>query len=241
MKFKIFILLFGLSLFVFGQTEDKEPELLDDYILVQDSIGIQLDEVHVFARHKFKSRTEARYYYWFRKKVFKAYPYALMASKRLDELNSELENINSNRKRKKHIKEVQKFVESEFSDQLKKMSRTEGRVLIKLIHRQTGKTAFENIKELRSGWKAFWYNSTANVFKLSLKDEFKPKEVNEDYLIEDILQRAFIDEKLEYQESKLDLKSQELLDAKAGYVNVDKYIEMFAKQRKKRERKQKKK
>ena len=83
------------------------------------------------------------------------------------------------------------------------MTTTEGRILIKLIHRQTGETAFQNIKVLRSGWKAFWYNTTANLFKLSLKDEYNPVENKLDYLIEDILQRSFVDGSLVEQRSKL--------------------------------------
>ena len=215
------------------------PNLSDEYFLLKDgdTLLIQLDEVALLPKHKFKSRIDAKYYYWFRKKVFKAYPYAIMASKRLDSLNSELENIKSTRKRKKHIKKVQHYVENEFSDQLKKMTRTEGRVLINLIHRQTGYTAFDNIKDLRSGWKAFWYNSTANVFNLSLKDEYKPDVENEDYLIEDILQRAYIQEKLEYQESKLDVDFIKILESKKGEVNVEVYKKMFAKQKKKKEKK----
>ena len=233
MKIKILLFLAVISLStMLAQVKDTEPGLLDEYILLKDgdSVGIQLEEINILSKHKFRSRKDVRYYYWFRKKVFKAYPYALMAAKRLDSLNTRIENIKSNSKRKRYVKKVQEYVENEFSDQLKKMSRTEGRVLIKLIHRQTGRTAFDNIKELRSGWKAFWYNSTANIFKLSLKDEYNPSSINEDYLIEDFLQRAFIDEKLEYQASKLDIEFIE----KKGFVNVDKYIEMFSKQGKRK-------
>jgi len=238
MKIKILFFLLSINFSINSQVRDIEPDLLEDYTVIEnDSIGIQLEEIHILPRHKFKSRKEIRYYYWFRKKVFKAYPYALMASKRLDSLNSELKSIKKASKKKRHVKKVQKYVEGEFSDQLKKMTRTEGRVLIKLIHRQTGQTAFENIKTLRSGWKAFWYNSTANVFKLSLKDEYRPRVVNEDYLIEDILQRAFRDEKLEFQESKLNIKPEELLAQKKGNINVDEYIEMFAKRKKKKKKK----
>ena len=124
---------------------------------------------------------------------------------------------------------------------MKKMTRTEGRLLIKLVHRQTGKTVFNNIREFRSGWKAFWYNTTANVFKLSLKDEYHPESVNEDYLIEDVLQRAFIDESLEPQPSKLEIDSYKILESRRGEINVEKYKEMFAKMRKKRKKKKKKK
>ena len=60
------------------------------------------------------------------------------------------------------------------------------------------------MKELRSGWRAFWYNATAKAFKISLKEEFKPTAVLEDYLIEDILQRAFASNQLQRQKSVLD-------------------------------------
>lgn len=119
------------------------------------------------------------------------------------------------------------------------MTRTEGRILIKLIHRQTGKTAYDNIRILRSGWKAFWYNTTANVFKLSLKAIYNPKTVNEDYLVEDIIQRGYIDDSLEYQESKLGLDYYDILQNRGGEVNVEMYKAMFSKQRK-RERGRKK-
>ena len=57
------------------------------------------------------------------------------------------------------------------------------------------------IKELRSGWRAFWYNNTAKLFKMSLKIPFDPELEEEDYLIEDILQRQFQKGNLEYQKS----------------------------------------
>ena len=84
---------------------------------------------------------------------------------------------------------------------LKKFTITEGQILIKLIHRQTGETAFELIKYLRSGWRAFWYNNTASLFNMSLKLPFDPINIEEDFLIEDILQRHFQTEQLEYQKS----------------------------------------
>jgi hypothetical protein len=85
------------------------------------------------------------------------------------------------------------------------MTRTEGRILIKLLHRQTGLTAFDLVKEYRNGWKAFWYNATANVFKLSLKSEYHPETDPLDFLIEDILQRSFLDGSLTKQKARLHL------------------------------------
>ena len=105
---------------------------------------------------------------------------------------------------------VQKYIEGEFAEKLKKFTITEGQILIKLIHRQTGETAFELIKYLRSGWRAFWYNNTASLFNMSLKLPFDPITSEEDYLIEDILQRQFQSGRLEYQKSFMNLILYEL-------------------------------
>ena len=220
---------------------DSIPPNFDDYILVKpgDSITIKLNEITLLPKQKFKSKVDVRYYLWFRRKVFKAYPFAKLASERLDSLNARLERIDSKRKRRKYTKQVQKYIEGEFTDQIKKMTKTEGRLLIKLIHRQTGKTAFNNIKGLRSGWKAFWYNTTANLFKLSLKDEYHPETINEDYLIEDILQRAFIDDALEKQSSKLNFDFEKIIGERKSEINVEEYKKMFAKMKKKRRYKKK--
>lgn len=204
-----------------------------------DTLTIDLDEVKLLPKTKFKEREDINYYYWMKKKVYKAYPYAMLASQRLDTLNNRLSKIKSKSRKKKYTKIAQKYLEGEFTDQLKKLTRTEGRILIKLIHRQTGKTTFEQIKTLRSGWKAFWYNTTANLFKLSLKTKYQPEIVNEDYLIEDILQRAFLTDRLKEQSPKLSIDLDEMYKNYKGFINVDSYKLMFEKIKRKRNRKKK--
>jgi hypothetical protein len=218
---------------------DSLPENSDEYVFVRpgDSIVIQLNEIALLPKPKFTSKKDIRYYLWFRKKVYKAYPFAKLAAERLDSLNARLDRIDSNRKRRKYTKLIQNYIEGEFTAQIKKMTTTEGRVLIKLIHRQTGKTAFDNIRGLRSGWKAFWYNTTANVFKLSLKTEYHPATINEDFLIEDILVRAFRDDKLEAQGSKLVFDFIKIIAANKAKINVEEYKLMFAKKKKKKKNK----
>jgi hypothetical protein len=114
-----------------------------------------------------------------------------------------LSKIKRRRDKKNYTKKIQKFILNEFYDELRKFTQTEGQILIKLIHRQTGTTAYKLIKEIRNGWSAFWYNNTARVFNMSLKREFDPYLVEEDYLIEDIIQRSLRDKKLEYQDSHI--------------------------------------
>lgn len=238
MKFIVYLYIVLFSLVSFGQKKDSIP-LSEQYILIRtgDTLTIDLNEIMLLPKTKFKSKGDIKYYYWMRKKVFKAYPYAMLASQRLDTLTNRLKRIKSKRKRNKYIKIAQRYLEGEFTDQLKKMTRTEGRILIKLIHRQTGKTTFKQIKALRSGWKAFWYNATANVFKLSLKSEFHPETINEDFLIEDILQRAFIQERLVEQTHKLKIDLDQMYTNHKGFINVDTYREMFEKMKKKKSKK----
>ncbi|GLU44461.1 DUF4294 domain-containing protein [Allomuricauda sp. NBRC 101325] len=166
--------------------------------------SIELDEVYIFGKLEFADKNERLRYLILRRKTQKVYPYAKLAAERLVELNDSLKLIKKPRHQKKYTKKVQKYIEGEFSEELKKLTRTEGQILVKLIHRQTGTTAFDLVKELRSGWRAFWYNTTASMFKISLKEEFLPETVHEDYLIEDILQRAFAANKLARQKSVLD-------------------------------------
>jgi hypothetical protein len=208
------LILFGLLLpfALYPQKKDKEDKRDDFYIIRNDSLTIPLDEIVVIDKRSFDSDKERRYYFWYYKKVHRAYPFATLASEKLSEINEELEGIKSKRKRKKHIKKIQKYMEGEFADQLKKLTRTEGRILIKLVYRQTGETMYELIKDYRSGWQAFWYNSTAKMFRLSLKEEYIPEEIALDFIIEDILQRSFINGTLEEQEPKLDIDYLQLLD-----------------------------
>jgi len=213
----ILILLIGFS--TFSQINKKEIILDDDKVLIEgDSIEFSLDEVVLLKRVKFKNKKERNYYYWYWKKIHKAFPYALLTVNSLEEVDKQLAKIKSKRKRKKYIKKAQKLLNEEFKDQLKKLTRTEGRLLIRLIHRQSGTTVFDLIKKYRSGWKAFWYNGTANLFKLSLKTEYHPEYKALDFLVEDILQRAFINGSLPKTSSKLQFN---YMDLTTKYKKLD--------------------
>jgi signal peptidase I len=227
MKYTSFFLVIVASVNCFSQEQklvkkDTSYSYKEYIIFEGDTVVIELDEVTLLGKLKFQNNYDRRYYYWFRKKTLKAYPYAKLAAQRLNILNERLDGIESKRKRKKYTKIIQNYMEEEFTEQLKKLTKTEGRILIKLIHRQTGFTTFDLIKEIRSGWKAFWYHSTAKMFKLSLKVAYDPENINEDYLIEDILQRAFIDGFLEKQESMLRFDYAKTASKKRNLIHIEK-------------------
>ncbi len=191
-----------------AQVSDVEQDAtVGKYLIIKgDSIPrttIDLDAVMILHRLKFENREARIRYLILRRKTLKVYPYAKMAADRLDSLTKHLATLTKNRDKRKYTRRIQKYIEGEFSDELKKMSRTEGQILVKLIHRQTGITTFELVKELRNGWRAFWYNTTASMFDISLKREFDPENEKEDYLIEDILQRSFQSGRLVRQKSAI--------------------------------------
>ena len=203
--------------FAFAQVSQTEQDSIgyEYYYIKWDSIpytSIDLDEVMLLHKLEFDSREDRRRYLILKRKTIKVYPYAKLASERLKTLNDRLSKIEKKRDRKRYTKRIQHYIDNEFSEELKKLTRTEGQILIKLVHRQTGFTTYELVKELRNGWRAFWYNNTASMFKLSLKREYDPYNDKEDYLIEDILQRNFQSGRLKRQKSALDLDFYELSD-----------------------------
>ena len=213
MKKHLLILFFfaGFHAIMIAQQTDLPG---DQFVLIDgDSIptyGIPLKEVIVFQPLHFKNPQELKRYLILRRKTLKVYPYAKMAAERLTILNKRMESLNSKRSRKKYLKRMEKFIYGEFEEELKKFSRSEGQILIRLVHRQTGTTTYDLVKELRTGWKAFWYQTTASLFKLSLKDIYDPEHSLEDYLIEDILQRAFVGNYLEEQTAALEFNLDDL-------------------------------
>jgi len=208
LSLRLTYVLFFIALSAWSQESNPEQDTIQKeyFIVMGDSVVrevIDLDEVLILGKLKFKSDQDRRRYLILRRKTRKVYPYAKLASERLLELEFRLDQIKTKRDRKKYTKIVQNYIEDQFSTDLKKLTHTEGQILVKLIHRQTGVTAFSLIKDLKSGWRAFWYNSTASLFDISLKEEYHPESNQEDYLIEDILQRSFQSKILEPQPSVL--------------------------------------
>lgn len=187
----LFLLMISFS--SIAQVTPKENQEMGYILTEKDSIlndTIQLPEIIVSKGQKL-SPEEQKQFQILQNRVYKVYPYAKLASDRLTALNKGMARLSSNREKKKYFKIVEDYLNNEFEDRLKKLSRKQGQILVKLIHRQTGITTYELIKTLKSGFKAFVSNTTANLFDISLKTEYKPYEVNEDYLIETILVRAF--------------------------------------------------
>ncbi|MES2239204.1 MAG: DUF4294 domain-containing protein [Bacteroidota bacterium] len=188
--FLVFFLL--MSIAGFSQTVPYDPNAMGYVLTEKDSILNDTIELPEIVISKGKLDPEARkQYLLLQSRVIRTYPYAKLAADRLTNLNIGMARLHSEREKKRYFKIVEDYLTNEFEARLKKLSRSQGRILVKLIDRQTGKTTYELIKSLKSGWKAFWSNTAASVFDINLKSQYVPFESNEDYLIENILKEAF--------------------------------------------------
>ena len=200
MKLTLYYIILLLPAIIYSQNTVNDS--ISDYIKISgDTIvrgSISLNEVLLLPKRPFKNSEEIRKYLILKRKTIKVYPYSVMASNRLNSLNERLLSIKTKRQRKRYTKMVQKFLENELTPELSKLTQSEGQILIKLIHRQTGISTYNLIKRLRNGIRAFIYNTTAKFFNMNLKVEFNPENDITDYYIEDILQRGIRDKVIEY-------------------------------------------
>ena len=115
----------------------------------------------------------------------KVYPYALMVRSRLGSINEGLEKIPDERDRKKYLRQAEKDIFGEYEDDVRDMTITQGRLLIKLIDRETLNTSYELIRQYRGSFSAAFWQGIARIFGTDLKAEYDP--FGEDAVMEIIL------------------------------------------------------
>jgi hypothetical protein len=118
--------------------------------------------------------------------VYVTYPYAVAASRVMNEINARLTNVTDKRARKEIIRSREKDLKKEFADKLTQLSVYQGKVLMKLINRQTGNNCYEIIEEYKGGFSAGFWQTVAVVVGSSLKQEYDPQD--KDRAMESIVQ-----------------------------------------------------
>jgi len=151
-------------------------------------------EVKVLA---FKNKEEHKKYNILKRRVLKVYPFAMSAKEKLMSIQIGLDSIPKRRHKKRYTKEVAKWVKEEYADRLKNLTMSEGKILVKLIYRETKTTSYEIVKSYRGRFNAFFWQTMAKFWDNNLKTEYDPVNNREDMLIEHILIQAELEEKLE--------------------------------------------
>lgn len=146
---------------------------------------MNLKEVKIVPPWKFKSKRQHKRYSKLVISVKKTLPYARLAQHRMNEIALALDTIRGEKNRKVYVKKAEQELFKEFEQPLRKLTFSQGRMLIKLIDRETGETSYELIKELKGGFSAFMWQSIARLFGSNLKSEFDME--GDDAMVEHII------------------------------------------------------
>ena len=191
-----FILIIAL-LSIFSFTSCAQDKLfIATFTIVNGDTFFMADipEVEILA---FKDKNERTKYYTLKRRILKVYPYALTAKEKLISIQNGLDSIPKRRHKKRYTKEVAKWVKEEYADRLKNLTMSEGKILVKLIYRETNTTSYEIVKSYRGRFNAFFWQTMAKFWDNNLKTEYDPVNNREDMLIEHILIQAKLEGKFE--------------------------------------------
>ena len=139
---------------------------------------------------EFIDNDERKRFYKLKRRVIKVYPYAIETKLKLDSLNNALDVIGKKRKKRKYVRSVAKIVKEQYAKTLKKLSMKEGRILIKLIYRETGISTYDLLREYRGWWNATMWQTFARMYDHDLRSIFDPVNLREDMFIDKIIEQA---------------------------------------------------
>jgi hypothetical protein len=186
LKKLLFILLLGGSLSLFSQ-EDARRKMIEVFIGGQDTTYfMMLSEVEIFGKVKLTAEEQKQYNKLVRH-VLKVYPYAKLAGMKLREYQPVLDAQKSDKDRKKYMKKIEDELWNTYGNEIKNLTYTQGQILIKLIDRETEKSGYHLLQELRGKVRAFFYQGFAKLWGYNLKMEYDPS--GEDWMIEYIVQK----------------------------------------------------
>lgn len=183
----IILFLIGLHLNMVVAQQFKPRIVCYAVVLNNDTIPmIRLKEVRIVSSRNLLTPEEIRR----NKKLIRnakiVLPYAKMAKNKLHDLNNRMLNM-SERERKEFMKTAEKEIEQEYAEKLKKLTFSQGNLLIKLVDRETGSSSYALVKELRGSFRAFFYQAFAKVFGYDVKAEYDPVNNKKDNLIERVV------------------------------------------------------
>jgi len=187
---KLFAIFFlGLNILSYAQEKPvaKMGIFTKTIVIEGDTIPlIEIRQVLIFPQFVFKNKRQAAKYDRLIYNVKKVYPFAKLAGAKIREIETNLGYIKTESLRKFYVREEEKKLKADFEEDLKKLTITQGKILIKLIDRETGNTTYQLVKDLRGSFSAFIWQTLARLFGSDLKAEYDP--YGDDKKIEMIIQ-----------------------------------------------------
>lgn len=190
MKIRLFFLLFWLGATLLPAQQPNADTLATpsgawarlEVVNGDSTFVMALRLFKVAARREFKDFAEQRQYYLYMRAARKVYPYALQAINLYEEIRAETEDMN-NRQRRRYIRKENKELKDDFKDQMKNLSRTEGKVLLKMIEKEVEKPFYDVIRETRGGMTAGYWHNLGKMWGYDLKKGYQQ---GEDKLLDEI-------------------------------------------------------
>lgn len=133
-----------------------------------------LSDVYVFKQLHFKNERQRKKYYKIANNIKRVYPIAREIQHEVEKQLAHLDSLPTEKSRKAYLDKMEKELKRQYTPKLKKLTFSQGKLLIKLVDRQMGHTSYELIKTYMGGFKAGFYNMFASLFGASLKKEYDP-------------------------------------------------------------------
>lgn len=178
-----------MPLLILPQYGEGKPEVVGYYLTTKLETGEEvpwfpIETVVVKAFRQWKSASEREQYFRLKRNVLRVLPYAIYAQKRYEQLDRDLALVSSKREEKRLIQECEQEIKEKIHNEVKNLSVSQGKILIKLIERQTGSTSYELVKGMKGSVTAFVYQGVAKIFGHNLKSTY---DAQEDFVIENII------------------------------------------------------
>lgn len=184
------MIFFGFQIQAQEQIEKTEKVSIDGHIMTalitenDTLIMADLEDVSITSLRTFSNPEEYRMYQYYRLCANKVYPYAREAIKIFRETEQATSELNK-RKRKKHVKSLQKDLKDEFQDPLKKLTKIQGRILLRMIERELDTPMFDLLKGLKGSWSANYWNTMGKFYEYDLKRGYVE---GDDHILDAVLQ-----------------------------------------------------
>ncbi|MDR1715776.1 MAG: DUF4294 domain-containing protein [Prevotella sp.] len=179
MKRVLSVLCLLLLLSISVRSQEEKPKTYIDIAAIYegDTIAVvNLKPVYIFAQIKFKNNKERQEYSKLVRDVKIAYPYARTIAYSIIETYEYMETLPTEKAKQKYLEDVQKYMMDEYKPKMKKMTKNQGKILVKLIDRECNTPSYNIVKALVGSFKAGVYNAFAGLFGNSLKTKYDPSD-----------------------------------------------------------------
>ncbi len=175
--------------------DSSGPPVFDPYVEyrvrpyygVTESVvnGDTIPVVHMKPMYVFRRPLDTRRYERMIRNLKAVYPIARYANQKLLEMEEELSKMPNPKDQQRYAKQVEKELKEQYTPILKKMSLSQGKMLIKLIDRETGRTSYDLVKDMRGSFRAFFWQGIARMFGANLKDTYDGE--GDDKILEELI------------------------------------------------------